>query len=122
MSGSFVETARRTEAELGDEISGCLFEIKVVKGEMLDLEKRISLSGESEGVRLQGLLSMKSGELNGLSDRMVSVSREAWGRFNELARFCECEEDDASLLEPVRVLCKEIDVIAADLLCFSLGH
>ncbi len=122
MSGSFIEAARRTEAELGDKISSVLVSIKSIKDEMLDLEKRISVEEQPEGIRLQSLLKRKSDELNELSDSMVLTSRDAWMKFNDLAQRCEGEGGDPALLGPVRVLCKKIDVIAADLLCFSLGH
>ena len=119
---SMEEAARQTEIELGDTISSILESIKAIKDEMLDLEKKISTAEQVEGAHLQVSLRIKSNELNELSDSIVLMSREAWKKFNDLAQRCESEEDDPCLLEPIRVLCKRIEVIAADLLCFSLGH
>jgi hypothetical protein len=119
---SLKEAAKQFEIELGETISNILGSIKAIKDEMLDLEKKISVRERDERVYLQGLLRKKSNELNDLSDSIVLMSREAWVKFNNLAQRCESEEADPSLLEPIRVLCKRIEVIAADLLCFSLGH
>jgi hypothetical protein len=116
------EAAKQTEIELGDMISRILGRIKSIKDEMLDLDMKISVAEQVERVHLQGSLRKKSNELNDLSDSMVLMSREAWMKFNDLAQRCESEGCDSCLLEPVRLLCKRIEVIAADLLCFSLGH
>jgi len=116
------EAAKHAEIELGDTISSILGSIKAIKDEMLDLEKKISAAEQVEGAYLQGSLRVKSDELNDLSDSIVLMSREAWMKFNDLAQRCESVGGDPCLLEPVRVLCKRIEVIAADLLCFSLGH
>ena len=122
MACSMKEAAMQTENELGDTISRILGRIKAIKDEMLDLEKKISSAEQLEGIRLQSSLRKKSNELNDLSDSIVPMSREAWMKFNDLAQRCESEGGDPCLLEPIRVLCKRIEVIAADLLCFSLGH
>lgn len=122
MSSSLKEAAKLTETDLGDKVSTLLGDIKAIKDEMLDLEKRISVAEKGEGIRLQGLLRKKSNELNDLSDSVVMISRDAWTKFNEFIQLCESEGDNPTLLEPVRILCKRIEVIAADLLCFSLGH
>ena len=122
MSGSLKEAARQTEIELGDKISSILGSIKAIKNEMLDLEKRISVEELAERIQLQGLLRKKSDELNDLSDSVVMISSDAWVIFNDMAQLYESEGVDPALLVPIRVLCKRIEVIAADLLCFSLGH
>lgn len=122
MACSMEEAAKHAEIELGDAISRILESIKAIKDEMLGLEKKISAAEQVEGAHLQVSLRIKSNELNDLSDSIVLMSREAWMKFNDLAQRCESEGDDPRLLEPIRVLCKRIEVIAADLLCFSLGH
>ena len=122
MACSMEQAAEIAEIELGDAISSILGSIKAIKDEMLDLEKKISAAEQVEGAHLQASLRIKSNELNDLSDSIVLMSREAWMKFNDLAQRCESEGGDPRLLEPVRVLCKRIEVIAADLLCFSLGH
>jgi hypothetical protein len=119
---SMKEAAKQTEIELGEMISNILRSIKAIKDEMLDFEKKISAAEQADKFHLQDSLRKKSDELNDLSDSIVPMSREAWMKFNDLAQRCESEGDDPSLLEPIRVLCKRIEVIAADLLCFSLGH
>ena len=122
MACSLKEAAKQTEIELEDTISNILGSIKAIKDEMLSLEKKISAAELQERTHLQGSLRKKSNELNDLSDSIVLMSREAWMKFNDLGKRCESEGCDLFLLEPVRVLCKRIEVIAADLLCFSLGH
>jgi hypothetical protein len=122
LSCSMEEAAKHAEIELGDAIASILESIKAIKDEMMDLEKKISAAEQVEGAHLQVSLRIKSDELNDLSDSIVLMSREAWMKFNDLAQRCESEGDDPRFLEPVRVLCKRIEVIAADLLCFSLGH
>jgi hypothetical protein len=122
LSSSYSEAARRTEAELRDTMSNILANIKSIKDEMLDLEKKISVEDQSRRIHLQSVLKGKSSELNELSDSLVSISRDAWVRFKDLSECCESIGGDPAQLEPIRVLCKNIDVIAADLLCFSLGH
>ena len=122
MSDSFDETAKRTKVELEDRISSILVSIKSIKDDMLDLEKMISVEDQFESIRLQSLLNKKSGELNELSDSLVLTSKSAWMKFNEVALRCASQGVDPTLLEPIHVLCKKIDVIAVDLLCYSLGH
>ena len=122
VSSSYNEAARRTEAELRDIMSSILANIKSIKDEMLDLEKRISVEEQPRRIHLQSVLKGKSSQLNEISDSLVSISRDAWVRFKDLSECRERERGDPALLEPIRVLCKNIDVIAADLLCFSLGH
>jgi len=122
LSSSLREAAKQIEIELGDKVTSLLCNIKAIKDEMLDFEKRISIVENDEGISLQCLLRKKSNELNDLSDSVVLISRDAWVKFNYLAQRCESEGSNPTLLEPVRVLCKTIEVIAADLLCFSLGH
>jgi len=122
LASSLKEAAKQTEIELEDTISNILGSIKAIKDEMLSLEKKISAAERAERVHLQGSLRRKSDELNDLSDSTVLISRDDWIRFNDLVQRCESEGGDPALLEPVRVLCKRIEVIAADLLCFSLGH
>ena len=96
--------------------------IKSIKDELLELEVTIRDSNHLERVRFQDLLRGKSGELNKLSDSLVLLSRASWREFDALARLCDAEGGNPASLEHVHALCKEIDVIAADLLCFSLGH
>jgi len=122
MTHSLEKVVKHTEDELGDTLSRILGSIKAIKDEMLDLERKISAAERCEGIRLQTSLRKKSNELNNLSDFVILISRDAWTKFNELTQRCESEEGDLALLEPLRVLCKNIEVIAADLLCFSLGH
>jgi hypothetical protein len=122
LSSSLREAAKQTEIELGDVVSELLEGIKEIKDEMLDLEKRINVVGQSERVDLQGLLKWKSDELNDLSDSAVSRSKDSWVKYKNLALRCESEGGDPALLGSVRGFCKMIEVIAADLLCFSLGH
>jgi hypothetical protein len=122
MSNSFDEAAKRAEVELRDKMSTLLLSIKSIKDEMLDLERKISVGEQSERIRLLSVLKKKSSELNELSDSMVFISRDAWVKLSDLAKRCEREGGDPAILEPIHVLCKKIDVIAADLLCFSLGH
>jgi hypothetical protein len=122
LSTSFDVTVKRVEVELEDRISSILVSIKSIKDDMLDFERMIAIDNQSESIRLQDLLRKKSGELNELSDSLVLTSKSAWMNFNELAQRCANQGCDPTLLEPIRVLCKNIDVIAADLLCYSLGH
>jgi len=122
MSGSFIGATGCAEKELGEKISSVLSGIKSIKDEMLKLEVTIRDSSHQERVRFQDMLRRKSGELNKLSDSLVLLSRASWLEFDALARLCDAEGDNPASLERVHALCKEIDVIAADLLCFSLGH
>jgi hypothetical protein len=122
LSTSFSEAVKRTEAELNFEMSRILANIKSIKDKMLDLEKKISVEEQPGKIHLESMLKRKSSELNRISDSMVSISRDAWVKFNELSEYCKSECGDSAQLEPIRVFCKHIDVIAADLLCFSLGH
>jgi hypothetical protein len=117
-----VEAIKRIETELSDAILDLQGSIKAVKDDMLDLEKRISAADQSEKITLQNSLMLKSNELNYLSDSAVSLSRKAWTEFNQLAQRHGFDGDDSIPLESIRTLCKRIEEIASDLLCFSLGH
>jgi hypothetical protein len=119
---SFKEAVKRTEIELDDTVSRIKLNIKVIKNQILDLERRISTAEQVEESQLQNLLRLESEELNILSDSIVVESRKAWGKYNELTKLCESQCVDQTLLETIRGVCRELEVIAADLLCYSLGH
>lgn len=105
------------ERQLNAEIAEIIARVKAIKDEMLRLEVEMGGAGEAERRRLQSEIKLKSDELNTLSDSVVGASRSAWTVYNGLA-----EDHEKPALEGVRCLCKEIEVIAADLLCYSLGH
>jgi len=111
--------SRVEEAERGlsAQIADIMARVKAIKDEMLRLEVEMSGAGEVERRILQLATKVQSDELNALSDSVVGASRSAWIVYDGLA-----EDHEKSALEGVRCLCKEIEVIAADLLCYSLGH
>jgi len=111
--------SRVEEAERGlsAQIVDIMARVKVIKDEMLRLEVEMSGAGEAERCRLQSATKVQSDELNALSDFVVGANRSAWAVYIGLA-----EDHEKPALEGMRRLCKEIEVIAADLLCYSLGH
>lgn len=111
--------SRVEEAEMGlsAQIADIMARVKAIKDEMLRLEVEMSGVGEVERRRLQSAIKVQSDELNVLSDFVVGASARAWAVYIGLA-----EDHEKPELEGMRRLCKEIEVIAADLLCYSLGH
>ena len=101
-------------------IGEALDEIKRLKETMTGLEKKISQEGESSAHT--GALKSESDKLNRLSDSLILKSKEAWQKYAELKRVCKAEEVEPPLLDGVRLRCSKIEQIAADLLCYSLGH
>jgi hypothetical protein len=60
--------------------------------------------------------------LSKLSDSLIMSSKEAWRTQDELERKCKASEFELTRLDEVRVLCVKTEGMAADLLCYSLGH
>ena len=60
--------------------------------------------------------------LNRLSDALITNSKKAWQKYAKLESKCKVIDSELARLDDVQVLCKKIEAIAADLLCYTLGH
>lgn len=59
--------------------------------------------------------------LDKLTDSQILKSKEAWKKYEELKHDCEMRSLAPPQLDELRILCKETEQVAADLLCYSLG-
>ena len=109
------------EEELERIIEESMAKVKEIKDSMNGLEKGISTAVEPERSVLVKRLRSESDRLNRLSDSLTLTCKDAWRMYAELEKKLT-NGVDPSALEGVRVHCKNIDQIAADLLCYSLGH
>jgi len=60
--------------------------------------------------------------LNELSDSQILRSERAWEEYEKLERDCKVHTLKPVGIDNLRVLCKETEELAANLLCFSLAH
>ena len=99
-----------------------LVKIKELKDTMNALEQELSRDNGSNKSGYTRALNSASEDLNRLSDSLCLRTKEAWETLAGLERRCRARGLDLALLNGVRALCVKTEKIAADLLCYSLGH
>lgn len=96
--------------------------IKKLKDMLNALEQTLSQSNTSKTVNRMEVLDSALESLGKLSDSLIMSSKEAWRTQDELERKCKTSGFELTRLDEVRVLCVKTEGMAADLLCYSLGH
>ena len=61
-------------------------------------------------------------QLNGLTDCQIMRSKRAWEEYQELGLKCNQHGRHSVDLDMLKEMCKKVEKLAEDLLCFSLAH
>jgi len=96
--------------------------IKKLKDMLNALEQTLSQGNSSKTANRMEALDSALESLSKLSDSLIMSSKEAWRTQDELERKCKASGFELTRLDEVRVLCVKTEGMAADLLCYSLGH
>jgi hypothetical protein len=112
----------RTANDLKKSYEATLRKISRLKDELNLLEQTASNDKDFEGVSHAEALEAASESLNRLSDALITNSKKAWQRYIRLESKCKDIDSKFARLDDVQVLCKKTEAIAADLLCYTLGH
>lgn len=99
-----------------------LRKIRKLKHTMNALEQTLGQGNSSMAADSMKALSHATKSLNNLSDSLLVRSRKAWQVYGRLEAKCKASGLDLARVEDIRVLCKRVEGMAADLLCYSLGH
>jgi hypothetical protein len=98
-----------------------LKKVKKLKDIMNELEQNIMQKKQRTSQDLKALrLAIR--RLNRLTDYEIMRSRSAWEEYTKLEQDCKRLEMQSVQLDNLRVLCKKMEELAADLLCYSLGR
>ena len=112
----------RTANDLKKSYEATLRKINRLKDRLNMLEQTVSNDKSFEGVDHAEALEAASESLNRLSDALITNSKKAWQKYARLETKCKALDTDFARLDAVRFLCKKTEAIAADLLCYTLGH
>lgn len=112
------EAARRLQ-RVYDE---ALAKMKGLKDAQNALEQTICEDKGSLGDDRVKALESAWESLSRLSDALIIRSKEAWQTCARLERECTASGLELTRLAAMRVLCKNTDALAADLLCYTLGR
>lgn len=96
--------------------------IKKLKNKMNTLEHTLSQGSSSKNSKCMKALNSTTESTNRLSDSLIAESKKAWKTHGKLERKCKATGSELTKLDPVRVWCVKTEGMAADLLCYSLGH
>jgi hypothetical protein len=112
----------RTANDLKKSCETMLTTMNRLKDKLNVLEHTASSDRSFDGVNHAEALEAASESLNRLSDALITNSKKAWQKYAKLETKCRAIDSEFARLDDVRVLCKKTEAIAADLLCYTLGH
>ncbi len=96
--------------------------VRNLKEKMNHLEQRISQKNDAQSLKDLNSLRASTNSLNQFADSQILKSKRAWDRYRELEKDCKAQGAMPAQLSQLRIACKKTEQLAADLLCFSLGH
>jgi len=93
--------------------------LRTLKDDMNRLEERVGEKKQPEDV---DKLNSAIENLNQMTDLQILASKRAWKICEEFERESTGLSSESDKLNELRAVCKKREQIAADLLCYSLGH
>jgi hypothetical protein len=105
-----------TETQIQRDYGKALGKLQKLKNQMNKLEQ--------QAPRTQGLkaLNLAIKRLNRLTDSQIMRSKKAWEEYRKFEQECKRYAPCPVQLDNLRVLCKKMEELAADLLCYSLAR
>jgi len=96
--------------------------VRNLKQKMNHLEQRISQDNGEQSLKDLNSLRASTDSLDQFVDSQILKSKRAWERCRELENDCKAQGASPAQLSQLSIVCKKTEQLAADLLCFSLGH
>lgn len=99
-----------------------LRKVKMLKDIMNELEQNMIQKKQTRTVQNLNALRSVIRRLDKLTDSETMRSRQAWEEYRKLEDDCKRLEVRSVQLDDLKALCKKMEGLAADLLCYSLGR
>jgi len=96
--------------------------VERLKNKMNKLEQDISKKGQTAATMDSNFLDFTIKSLNELTDSQILRSKKAWEEYRKLEADCKQDSLQPIELDNLKILCKKMEELAADLLCYSLGR
>ena len=99
-----------------------LGKVSTLKEKMNKLEQSASRNSSAKTRKDFDSLNSAIESLNRLTDSQILKSKKAWNKCKKLEQDCKEQRSELPELDNLRALCKKMEELAADMLCYSLGH
>jgi hypothetical protein len=96
--------------------------VGMLKEKMNELERRIGQKKLEDAREDMASLTSAVNNLERFTDSEILKCKEAWKKYEKLKRESESQALAHPQLDELRTVCKKTEQLAADLLCYSLGH
>jgi chromosome segregation ATPase len=96
--------------------------VEMLKKKMNELEQDIRKEDPVADTSDSTSLGLAIKSLNELTDSQILRSKKAWEEYRKLENYCKRFAFQPVELDKLRVACKKMEELAADLLCYSLGR
>jgi hypothetical protein len=117
--GTFCHGIDRAIRDFEEDDRKLLETLRTLKDDITKLEERV---GEKKQPGDLDKLGSAIESLNQLTDSQILASKKAWRSYEEFERQCDGQPSKSAKLKELQAACKKREQIAADLLCYSLGH
>ena len=117
--GTFYQRIEKAIRDIEEDDRKLLDTLRILKDDMNRLEERV---GEKKQPGDLDKLNCAIESLNQLTDSQILASKKAWRIYEEFERESTGQSLEPDKLNELRAVCKKREQIAADLLCYSLGH
>jgi seryl-tRNA synthetase len=107
--------------DIAENYAKALKNVGKLKEKMSLLEAQV---GNNNGVEAKCSDSLNSAiqSLDKLTDSQILRSKKAWKKYKNLEHDCKQHGLDLSQFGELRASCEKTEKLAADLLCYSMGH
>jgi hypothetical protein len=112
----------KTRKQIEREYAEVLKAVERLKNKMNKLEQNASAEDHAATASDSNSLDLAIKSLNELTDSQILRSKKAWEEYRKLETYCKQYALPPPELDNLKVLCKKMEELAADLLCYSLGR
>jgi thymidine phosphorylase len=117
--GTFIQCIEKAIRDFEEDDRKLLDTLRTLKDQINKLEQRVEEKKQHGDLdKLDSAIE----SLNQLTDSQILASKNAWKRYEEFVRECDGQSSKLDKLNELQSVCKKKERIAADLLCYSLGH
>lgn len=96
--------------------------VEKLKNKMNILERNISEKEQTETNEYLNSLESTIKRLNRFTDSQILRSKKAWGEYRKLEHDCKLYGQKPVQLDDLVIVCRKMEELAADLLCYSLAR
>jgi hypothetical protein len=117
--GTFYQSIERAIRNIEEDDRELLETLRTLKDGMNTIEGRVREKRQPGDL---DKLNCAIESLNQLTDSQILASKKAWKIYEEFECESKGHSSEQAKLNELRGVCKKREQIAADLLCYSLGH